>query len=295
MNHVIFYSGGLGSWATARRVVRERGKDNTFLLFTDTLIEDEDLYRFLIETAGQMYGIGVSDLIIKTKEIPSTHEEMEHRKSFLDELGRSVSERIPNFAWINNGQDVWDVFYEKRFLGNSRLAHCSHVLKQDLAREYIFYNFFPVNTTLYLGLDWTEEHRTKAPAKNWKPFNTEFPLCEKPFLTNVDHVKELERIGIEAPRLYAMGFAHNNCGGFCVRGGQGHFANLLKQRPELYAYHERREQEIIEFLDQDVSILRKQRDGVRYNYTLKELREDIERGETNINLTDIGGCGCFAE
>lgn len=291
-NHVVFFSGGIGSWATAKKIIDRYGTNKTYLLFTDTLIEDEDLYRFMIETAGHFYDIDVNHLIELAKDIPKTHTEMDERKTFLDDLSKKVSEAIPNFIWLNNGKDVWDVFYDKRFLGNSRLAHCSHVLKQEMSREYVFYNFLPIDTTLYLGIDWSEEHRTKTPKENWKPFNVEFPLCEKPYLTNIEHVKELEKIGIDAPKLYEMGFSHNNCGGFCVRAGQGHFANLLKQNPELFLYHEKREKEFREYIEKDVTILRKQRDGVRYNYTLEELRKDIE-SEQNIDKDDIGGCGCF--
>ncbi len=45
-HHVIMMSGGAGSFAAAKRVLA--GKPNhVTLLFCDTLIEDEDLYRFL--------------------------------------------------------------------------------------------------------------------------------------------------------------------------------------------------------------------------------------------------------
>lgn len=51
--HIVFYSGGLGSFATAWRVYEKLGSmDNITLLFTDTLIESNDLYRFIIETSG---------------------------------------------------------------------------------------------------------------------------------------------------------------------------------------------------------------------------------------------------
>lgn len=53
MKHVVMYSGGIGSWAAAKRVIEKRGTDNVILLFTDTMIEDEDLYRFLHETSNQ--------------------------------------------------------------------------------------------------------------------------------------------------------------------------------------------------------------------------------------------------
>ena len=51
MQHVVMFSGGAGSWMTAKRVAEKHGTDNLILLFADTLIEDEDLYRFLDEAA----------------------------------------------------------------------------------------------------------------------------------------------------------------------------------------------------------------------------------------------------
>lgn len=55
---VVFYSGGLMSWAAGKRAVAKYGAENTTLLFTDTLIEDADLYRFLEEGATARPGKG---------------------------------------------------------------------------------------------------------------------------------------------------------------------------------------------------------------------------------------------
>lgn len=52
-------SGGTGSWAAARRVADWYGTDDMVLLFADTLVEDEDLYRFLME-AAQDIGVPVT-------------------------------------------------------------------------------------------------------------------------------------------------------------------------------------------------------------------------------------------
>jgi hypothetical protein len=91
-----------------------------------------------------------------------------------------------------------------------------------------------------------------------------------------------------------MGFAHNNCGGFCVKAGQAHFVTLFKAMPERYAYHERKEQEIRALLG-DVSILRDRRgDGETKPLTLQALRERYEAGG-QIDMFDIGGCGCFVD
>lgn len=45
-------------------------------------------------------------------------------------------------------------------------------------------------------------------------------VSEAPYLSKVDMLEVLKADGIEPPRLYAMGFAHNNCGGFCCRAGR---------------------------------------------------------------------------
>jgi 3'-phosphoadenosine 5'-phosphosulfate sulfotransferase (PAPS reductase)/FAD synthetase len=49
--HVVMFSGGIGSWAAAKRVAERHGTSTLTLLFTDTLIEDADLYRFLVDAA----------------------------------------------------------------------------------------------------------------------------------------------------------------------------------------------------------------------------------------------------
>jgi 3'-phosphoadenosine 5'-phosphosulfate sulfotransferase (PAPS reductase)/FAD synthetase len=255
MKHIVFYSGGIGSWATAKRVVAKYGKKDVILLFTDTLIEDEDLYRFIDQTVAEL---GVEY----------------HR--------------------IADGRTPFDVYKDERYLGNSRIAPCSHKLKQDTATKWVKGKFKPDECILYLGIDWTEEHRKVKPTENWSPYQVRFPMCEEPFLTKDETLSELEQLGIETPRLYKMGFAHNNCGGFCCRAGQGHFANLLKQMPERFADYEAKEEEMRQYLDRDVAMMKKTKNKVSFPYTLRQLREDIE-AKNPVDMTDIGGCGCMVD
>jgi hypothetical protein len=295
MKHIIFYSGGVGSWATAKRVIEKHGAEDVILLFTDTLIEDKDLYRFMIETAGELFNVHVSDLVDLTKNIPDvSHELMEERKQYLRELSELANKRIPQMNWSMDGRTPWEVFKKERWIGNSRIAQCSHKLKQDAAAK-IINQYDPDEVVLYLGIDWTEDHRKEAPKKNWLPYKVEFPMCEEPFVVKEEMLADLNALGIASPRLYGKGFAHNNCGGFCVRGGQGHFINLLKEFPELYRYHEEKEEEMRQFLGKDTSILRKQKKKVKYQLTLKQLREEYEaKNMNNIDMDDIGGCGCMS-
>lgn len=268
VKHLVFYSGGIGSWMSAKRVVAKHGKENVILLFTDTLIEDDDLYRFIDETVNEM---GVE------------------------------------YIRIADGRTPWEIFSEKKWIGNNRYAPCSKFLKQDIADKYIRENFTPDEVVLYLGIDWTEEHRKEAPIENYKPYKVEFPMCEMPYLSKNEMLEELERIGIEVPKLYKLGFSHNNCGGFCCRAGQGHFAHLLKELPDLYKHHEEQEERVRSEMGKDVAMMKRTKIVMKENQyggkykdreveslTLRKLRMEIEaKGTENIDMNDIGGCGCF--
>lgn len=253
MKHIVLFSGGLGSYFTAKRVL-EQGvpKDDIVLLFTDTQVEDEDLYRFLDDTVSKL-------------EIPLT-----------------------NFS---DGRTIWEVFKDTKYLGNSRLDPCSRVLKREMSRKFIK-QFTPDECIIYLGFDWTEINRFEKAQKAWLPYTIKSPMCDAPYLDKEDMKSLLADDGIELPRLYKMGFSHNNCGGGCVKAGIGHFAKLLDEFPERFTLWERHEQETRDFLGKDVSILRRQKNGVRTNFTLKQLREE-RQNLTKSELCEIGGCGCF--
>lgn len=53
-NHIIFFSGGKASFAVADWVQTQYPEDNILLYFTDTLWEHEDLYRFIDEASDKL-------------------------------------------------------------------------------------------------------------------------------------------------------------------------------------------------------------------------------------------------
>jgi hypothetical protein len=260
--HIVFFSGGLASYFTAKRVVEKHGPESVVLYFTDTLMEDEDLYRFLNEASSKLG----ADLIIDAE-----------------------------------GRDPWQVFSDVKFLGNSRIDPCSRILKREMSQKWLKANHDPSNCILYLGFNWDEEHRAKRSKKHWLPWRVEFPLIDGTILTKEEMSRQVKEDGIEPPRLYSMGFPHNNCGGFCIKAGQAHFKNLYEKMPERYMFHENKEREIRKKLRKDVSILREQVSGVRRNLTLEDLRKRIcsKSGLTKEQKEqmrfDWGGCGCFVE
>lgn len=240
----------------AKRVVDRFGPADVVLLFADTRMEDEDLYRFIEECA-----VYLKCPLIK----------------------------------IADGRTPWEVFKDERFLGNSRVDPCSKILKRELLDRWCLEHapkairYFGLDWTedqRYERLRSRMEERgiprsqIQAPMIEWRP------LVDKP-----DMLKQVEDLGIKIPRLYTLGANHNNCGLFCVKSGQAQFRLLLKTMPERYAFHEAKEQEMREFLGKDVSILRDRRGGQSKPMTLKEFRLRMEANE-KYDCQEWGGCGC---
>ncbi|WP_313639585.1 hypothetical protein [Paenibacillus sp.] len=89
MIRVHSFSGGVGSMTAAVRDAEANGFEDLLLLFTDTLIEDRDLYRFMIESAAFIYGLPKPiDLICRCKDIPDVDKDMPARA--LTGLNRTV-------------------------------------------------------------------------------------------------------------------------------------------------------------------------------------------------------------
>lgn len=261
--HVVMFSSGAGSWAAARRVVDRHGCDHLTLVFCDTkgsndsphAGEDEDNYRFLREAACDVGG---------------------------------------TLVWLQDGRDVWQVFKDDRMIGNTRTANCSKFLKQRVARRWLDENCDPGQTVVYVGIDWTEVHRLPAITSHYDPWQVDAPLTEPPYLDKADILTALVDRNIVPPRLYAMGFPHANCGGFCVRAGHGQFLRLLQNMPERFAYHEAKEQELRGHLRKDVAILRDRTGGTTKPLTLTAFRQRVQCG-LEVDADDIGGCGCFVD
>ena len=290
---VVMLSGGAGSWGAARRIVDRHGADGLTLLFADTLIEDDDLYRFLLQgTANLLGGQVPGDLLRRTAAIPPLEDE-DRRRLHLRALAAAARSWCPMLEWIAEGRDPHQVFRDKRFLGNTRVDPCSAVLKRQLMRRWLEDHRGPAGCGVVLGYDWSEVHRLDRAAGHWAPWRAEAPLCDRPYLSKEEVFGWMEAEGLRPPRLYGEGFRHNNCGGFCVKGGQASFALLLRRHPERYRYHERREQELREALGKDVAILRDRSGGVTKPLTMRRFRRRLECDSGAFDRGEWGACSCM--
>ncbi|MFE9328350.1 hypothetical protein ACIHDR_46760 [Nocardia sp. NPDC052278] len=247
MKRIVQMSGGIGSFAAATRVAQRYGTSDMVLLFADTLAEDEDLYRFLSDAVAY--------------------------------LGMPL-------VRVCDGRTPWEVFADVRFIGNSRLAPCSKWLKQIPCRRWLEQNCDPADTVLYVGLDWAERRREPGVVHGWTPWRVEFPMAEAPYLTKEQMLDDCRARGLMPPRLYELGYRHNNCGGVCVRAGQAQWRRTLRVFPDRFAEAERREAQLRELLG-DRSILVEQRQGVKYPLPLSELRRRSDKPPSPPCSTDI--------
>lgn len=312
-NHIIFFSGGKSSFTVAHLVKERNPNDNIVLYFTDTLWEDEDLYRFIYEASDKL------------------------------ELPMLIHSR---------GITPPQLMVQQRFMANNRVGTCSKELKMKVSSNFLkkgivpevqeWYNkqhlkheSFIKDATLYFGISWDEAHREGPIKSNWQPFNVEMPLMDM----SIDNENVLHQYQIVRPRLYDMGFTHNNCKGRCVKAGQGHYRNLLLKDEATYfslmeqeviiseyirytkqpSYNKDRDhlfEDVYEFVSTGKKsekidhLIRTSKHTKNWNFGVDSKGKDINKPYTfmktlslneleqrpaQCDLFDIGGCGCFVE
>lgn len=313
------FSAGQGSFRAAL-IDRRRNPDAEFgLVFTDTLYEDADAYRFLIEGAAQVCDRRIN-WAVKAEDfpdyrVPDDTPIEEYRgnpewRAFLADLRRRACDAIPELVWLVEGRDPWEIFRDRRFLGNSLVDPCSEVAKRDKLDAWRSGNCRRIGE-LFGPADWfavgigdNEAHRfDDGKGKGIGPrTRSDGWQYHAPLLTEPQPREEslffapLSKIGPAEPRLYAMGYMHNNCGGFCVKAGMAHYANRLRVQPKRFAYDAMMERKMIAFLGGDYSMLTDRRgDGIKKPMTLDQFAARlIADPKTKYDyLPGEGGCGCM--
>ena len=147
IKHVVSFSGGMGSFAEAKSCVDKFGKENVLLLFADTLMEDEDLYRFKDEC------IALLECELVT---------------------------------LTNGRTPFEVFKEQKFMGNSLVDPCSRILKREPLNKWFKSNYTEDEAHMHLGIDYSEEHRLVGVQTRMKPYTYRSTLVEEGRIINKD-------------------------------------------------------------------------------------------------------------
>lgn len=300
MKKLVFFSGGLASFAVAHSIKDEK----PLLYFTDTMWEDEDLYRFIYEVSDKL-------------KLPMLIHSM--------------------------GIDPVELMIKQKIIFNSRMGNCSTILKMKVSADFLkkgkkpkvekWYNkqylqgLIDEVEDVYFGIGYDEFHRVAAIKKNWQPFNVKFPLVETMY--NYDELLKL--YDIRKPDMYIKGFTHNNCKGRCVKAGKKHFKLLYNEDRATFeqlehiekmlgiyveAWHSNKNDENkLKDLKQNTEEMYKwHRSKYTYKPKLKHIsdnpkptilkKDSLEDIRNQLEVKDqfdlfeneaVGGCGCFID
>ena len=252
---VVNVSGGNGSAIALLRCVERFGAASVDAIFADTRTEHPDLYRF------------------------------------LDDLERVAGVPITR---LSDGRDIWRVFDDEGIIttpGTARACKASIELKQVQLARHIGTRYAPAQCQIAVGLSWMEPERQKRLSAKLAPYKVIFPLDWQPCLSACAEQEYLRKRGLRLSALYDMGYPHNNCHGLCVLAGLKQWAGVLKDFPVKYVEAEAWEQRFIE--RHDFTINKDRRGGETKNYSLCQLREDVEAGRA-FDDGWRGACNCMA-
>lgn len=292
MRHFCSLSGGVSSAVATDRVIKRYGPDKVILWFADTLVEDEDLYRFL------------HDLLIRWGNPRAAWFIMNKRKRRPD--GRQRTVRIGNFIYHTEGKTPEWIAREHHIVPNQKIAPCTYKLKIVPFTKMVWKFRGQGTFTIHLGYNVFEIDRVKK-RQTYHKYNRKirtpqgyqaripgvyesYPLLWHPReYAPFDVVRSW---GIEIPLLYREGFDNNNCGGECWRGGIQHWNRLRVIRPDRFNHKKHWERRQQEFLDTDYAILRDQSNGTVIPLTLMELEERHTPIDGEAIQEDMFSCLC---
>lgn len=251
--NIVSFSTGLSSALTVDRVLKNYGREQVEVIFMDTKIEDEDNYRFM-DDCMKRWGSATKITVLA------------------------------------EGRTPYEVSRAQHVIPNQKLAPCTFRLKIEVFTDYLKNKYKSEPLIIHIGYDYTEMHRIPATEKNYKSLGwvADFPLLWKPYeLRRYSDVVRHDW-GIEPPRMYLLGYTHANCGGMCVKQGQGDWIRTLINFPERYKQAEEWEQEMRDHPKRkNYAILRDQTEATVKPLTLKELRERYEASQGQMNLFEL--------
>lgn len=262
MKYLVNLSGGSGSTIALARCIERFGLENVDAVFADTNSEHPSLYK-LLDATEFVFGVHINRL--------------------------------------NDGRDVWDVFFEHRCLRTRKGCKAAAELKHAQLDRYRSEHYTPENCTVVMGMDWMEPERMARAVEAVAPYPIIFPLTWPKQLSKCEEIAELVRLGLPVPTLYALGHKHNNCAGACVLAGHSQWIGLLQDDPERFERYAQKEAEWRKATDndgangKDFSILVDRRGGGRRrSLTLYELKARHLAGESFREWRSTCNCMGFA-
>ena len=138
----------------------------------------------------------------------------------------------------SNYTDHFDVVRKKKFITNQYgFAYCTHELKMKIRQEAGY-----CESVNIFGYTLEETKRADSLENHNIDMVCEFPLIDNK-VTKEECLGIIWQQGIKMPRMYELGYSHNNCVG-CVKGGIGYWNRIRKDFPDVFKKMSKLEREI---------------------------------------------------
>ena len=170
--------------------------------------------------------------------------------------------------------DIYDVFRKTKWLVGPKGARCTTELKKKVRQAYQDYDDIHI-----FGLTADEQKRIQSFETNNIDLTFAWILQEAK-ITKTDCYKIIQKVGIDLPVMYKLGYNNNNCLG-CVKGCKGYWNKIRVDFPDIFQKMSNMEREL------NVAICKTYINGKRHPTFLDEL--DPNDGN-NIPMPDIE-CG----
>ena len=165
-----------------------------------------------------------------------TGGEHESNKQFLKDVEQWIDKEI-TILKNDKYEDHFDVFRKTKYLQGIAGARCTTDLKKKLRLEYQK----PDDIHIF-GYTLEEKNRADKFEKYNPELKVDWILIEKG-ITKENCLGILWQKGIKLPKMYELGYNHNNCIG-CIKGGMGYWNRIRKDFPDHYNKMAKIEREI---------------------------------------------------
>lgn len=219
---------------------------------------------------------------IMVKQLPDynvvycdTGSEDDDNQRFLKDIENWCNIKIETIK-SDKYKDVDDVIAKTRYLRGSKGARCTTELKINVRLNYA-----DVNDLHYWGFTSDEKGRIERwETRNYMLKNV-YPL-PKYHITKQMCYAILNEAGIELPKMYKLGYDHNNCIG-CLKAESPYYWNKIRiDYPEVFQKRAEQSREL------KFALVSKKVKGKRIYIHLDELDPmDMEKGDVDISC-DIG-------
>ncbi len=177
-------------------------------------------------------------------ELVYTDPGMEHKDNlrFLKDFEKLTGQKV-TILKSKKYKHPFDVFRERRFLAGPKGAPCTTELKKITARDYLGDRLLEEVNVFGFDCSKRERERARKYCNNNPELKTWFPLIEYNICKS-DCYYILDRLGLDLPYMYKLGYKNANCTG-CVKAENiGYWAAIREDFPKIFNWYAKFERKI---------------------------------------------------